>query len=102
MEAWSLATNDHPDRALGDLARGGDRRGLSVTQEQDIAPMNKPEPKPPILRSRRGVLVLVVVVAILFVILYLAIGATAFLRTQAQGDPDPSPPDQATPAAQSA
>lgn len=52
--------------------------------------MEKPKPKPPILRNRRGIMLLIVGIATLFAVLYLAIGAMALMRTQDQDDPTTS------------
>lgn len=44
--------------------------------------MTEQKPKPPILRSKRGVLILLAAIVAIFAVLYVSIGATAFLRTQ--------------------
>lgn len=43
--------------------------------------------KPPILRSKRGIVVLLVAILSLFAVIYVGIGATAFLRTAKQDEP---------------
>jgi hypothetical protein len=44
--------------------------------------MSRRTPKPPILRSKRGVIVLIVVLVAIFAALYIGTGATAFFKTQ--------------------
>jgi len=44
--------------------------------------MTRRTPKPPILKSKRGVIVLLLVLAAIFAALYVGVGATAFFRTQ--------------------
>lgn len=44
--------------------------------------MARRTPKPPILRSKRGVIILLVVLVAIFVALYVGVGATAFFKTQ--------------------
>lgn len=44
-------------------------------------------PKPPILRSKRGVALLLAAIVAVVVILYVGVGATAFLRTSLQDEP---------------
>lgn len=43
--------------------------------------------KPPILRSKRGIVVLMVAILALFAVIYAGVGATAFLRTAKQDTP---------------
>lgn len=38
--------------------------------------------KPPVLKSKRGVILLLIVLAVIFAMLYFGVGATAFLKTQ--------------------
>jgi hypothetical protein len=40
--------------------------------------------KPPVLRSKRGIVILLAAIIALFVVIYLGVGATAFLRMQLQ------------------
>lgn len=42
--------------------------------------------KPPILRSKRGLIVLMVAIIALFAVIYVGIGATAFVRTERQNE----------------
>lgn len=45
--------------------------------------------KPPVLRSKRGIVVLMVAIIALFALIYAGVGATAFLRTARQDEPSP-------------
>lgn len=46
------------------------------------------DPKPPVLRNPRRLLILLGVLLVVFVVLYIGVGATGFLRTQTKA-PDP-------------
>ena len=44
--------------------------------------MSRRTSKPPILLSKRGVIILIIVLVAIFVALYVGVGATAFFKTQ--------------------